>query len=276
MKNMKKKQKAASKTVSFRLNLAEKKLVRELADKEGISEAKFLENIVKPYVKEHTSNLIKTNTKVGIIKETEIKNILPDLFLEDTSQINKKTIVNIAIADISLEEISTKDTTTENKVLNTNNTNVVELKQEVIKSVSLDDVSIKNRRISLPNLADIDLAGQNLRNTPKIIPKKILDLPSLDEEDEVDEAKKQEIIKCIETHIKKVSFMDVFWGYGAWYIGVTKRPHIRRQQHGHPEKWMFWKLENPITAREVEKYFLEKGMKGSSGGGTNTIYVYVF
>lgn len=59
----KKTQKVKSKTVSFRLGLAEKQVITELASKMGVSEAKFLEDIVKPFIKEHSITLDKTKKK---------------------------------------------------------------------------------------------------------------------------------------------------------------------------------------------------------------------
>ncbi|MBI4931955.1 MAG: hypothetical protein HY841_14435 [Bacteroidetes bacterium] len=87
---------------------------------------------------------------------------------------------------------------------------------------------------------------------------------------------KQQIIKSIESHIRRKSFLKYFWGYENWYIGVTKTPNKRKQAHRHPEKWRAWKTSNAVIARAIEKYFLAKKMKGGGGGGTNTIWVYVY
>ena len=254
----------SNKTMSFRPTSKEKKEIERMATKQGISRAKIIENIVKQHLKKEPDKTHQT-----------------------------EEIINV-----------TQETTTINKMFHINNTNVEELKQEVTESISLPDVSIKNNQnqkeeklhlsklvevpqnidvtqsiilrkrllASLPDLDDMDLPEQ-IKDTSKVLNTKNIGLPSLEE---VDAAKKQEIIKCIETHIKKMSFMDIFWGYDAWYIGITEKPKVRKQQHGHPLKWGLWELSNPITAREIEKHFLDKGMKGNSGGGTNTIYVYVF
>lgn len=53
------KKKTTSKTVSFRLSLEEKQLVKQLAEEKGLSEAKFLEDIVKPHIQK---NLAKNDT----------------------------------------------------------------------------------------------------------------------------------------------------------------------------------------------------------------------
>jgi len=39
---------------------------------------------------------------------------------------------------------------------------------------------------------------------------------------------------------------------------------------------MVSRAKSAKQAREIEKYFIEKGMAGDIGGGTNPIYVYVF
>jgi hypothetical protein len=39
---------------------------------------------------------------------------------------------------------------------------------------------------------------------------------------------------------------------------------------------MQWQADSEGIARDVEKYFLGKGMKGDTGGGENPTYVYIF
>ena len=78
---------------------------------------------------------------------------------------------------------------------------------------------------------------------------------------------KSEIIEVIE---KSVS------NYLAWTIGITDSPKRRKREHGTPRYWLYWKADNETIARNVEKYFLDKGMKGGGGGGDHPKFVYMF
>ena len=41
--------------------------------------------------------------------------------------------------------------------------------------------------------------------------------------------------------------------------------------------WIYREANSHVIAREVEKHYLDKGMKGGGGGGSNTSkYVYVY
>ena len=64
--------------------------------------------------------------------------------------------------------------------------------------------------------------------------------------------------------------------YPAWTIGVTDDPAHRRIEHGNPVTWYQWDADSEQIARNVEAYFLRKGMKGGSGGGGRADYVYIF
>lgn len=67
--------------------------------------------------------------------------------------------------------------------------------------------------------------------------------------------------------------------YAIWTIGVTDDPDRRKDEHGkdHDVKyWMLWKADNETAARNVEAYFINKGMKGGTGGHGTADYVYVF
>ena len=78
---------------------------------------------------------------------------------------------------------------------------------------------------------------------------------------------KQEIEKIIKSSNTK---------YSSWTIGITDDPERRKREHNNPETWMQWRADTETIARNVEKYFLEKGMKGDTGGGKNPNYVYIF
>ena len=64
--------------------------------------------------------------------------------------------------------------------------------------------------------------------------------------------------------------------YSIWTIGVTDDPVRRKTQHGNPQHWHQWDADTEIAARNVEKYFLDKSMKGGGGGSGGADYVYIF
>jgi len=64
--------------------------------------------------------------------------------------------------------------------------------------------------------------------------------------------------------------------YSYWTIGVTEDPERRKQEHGNPTPWHHWDAVLESSARNIEKYFLAKGMKGDVGGGNRPHYVYIF
>ncbi len=64
--------------------------------------------------------------------------------------------------------------------------------------------------------------------------------------------------------------------YGMWTIGVTDNPDRRRREHGNPSVWYQWDADSQQAARNVEAYFLDKGMKGGTGGVGRADYVYIF
>jgi hypothetical protein len=39
---------------------------------------------------------------------------------------------------------------------------------------------------------------------------------------------------------------------------------------------MQWQADTEAIVRNVEKYFLDKGMKGDTGGGEHSTYIYSF
>lgn len=80
--------------------------------------------------------------------------------------------------------------------------------------------------------------------------------------------KESEIIEAIERRVNKK--------YSIWTIGITDDPDRRRTEHDNPKYWKHWRADTETIARNVEKYFVEKGMKGSTGGGEHPNYVYIF
>ena len=70
--------------------------------------------------------------------------------------------------------------------------------------------------------------------------------------------------------------------YGSWTIGITNDPKRRREEHNAEGKntsaWSHWEADSESIARNVEQYFLNKGMKGGAGGGSSPTprWVYIF
>jgi hypothetical protein len=68
--------------------------------------------------------------------------------------------------------------------------------------------------------------------------------------------------------------------YNLWYIGITDDPERRKAEHDaagdNTKHWKCWKADTEAIARNVEKYFIDKGMKGGTGGGEHPTYVYIF
>lgn len=68
--------------------------------------------------------------------------------------------------------------------------------------------------------------------------------------------------------------------YKIYTIGITDDPDRRKSEHENDGKnvkfWKQWEADSETVARNVEKYFLDKGMKGGTGGDTRGKHVYVF
>ena len=68
--------------------------------------------------------------------------------------------------------------------------------------------------------------------------------------------------------------------YKKWTVGVTDNPAQRRRNHEQDDEgvswWHTWNASSEQAARNVEKHFLNKGMRGDTGGRGNADYVYVF
>lgn len=82
-----------------------------------------------------------------------------------------------------------------------------------------------------------------------------------------------EIVQAIEQKIGST-------GYKIWTVGITDDPKRRKTEHDtkgdSTTYWKDWKADSETVARNVEKHFLDRGMKGSTGGGEHPTYVYVF
>lgn len=68
--------------------------------------------------------------------------------------------------------------------------------------------------------------------------------------------------------------------YPYWYIGITDDADRRKEEHKSDGKdvtfWNSWPADTEAIARQVEKHFLDCGMDGGGGGGTNPNLVYIF
>lgn len=86
----------------------------------------------------------------------------------------------------------------------------------------------------------------------------------------------QEIIQAIENRVMSAKTKD----YSIWTIGITDDPVRRRTEHDNAHDnttyWKDWRADTETMARNVEKHFLGKGMKGGTGGGEHPTYVYIF
>lgn len=86
----------------------------------------------------------------------------------------------------------------------------------------------------------------------------------------------QEIIQSFQNYIYLNSGI-----YREWYIGVTADPDQRlftdHNVDKQNDKWTHAPAENNEVARSVEKYFLDLGCDGGTGGGdytSKTAYAY--
>jgi hypothetical protein len=73
-------------------------------------------------------------------------------------------------------------------------------------------------------------------------------------------------------------------GYSAWRIGLTHDPGERKKYWSETEKqnvalWSQWQANSLSDAQDIEAQFINKGMKGGTGGDLSsykTVHVYVF
>ncbi|MFQ5824832.1 MAG: hypothetical protein ACE5JB_12305 [bacterium] len=63
--------------------------------------------------------------------------------------------------------------------------------------------------------------------------------------------------------------------FSDWKIGATVNPKRRKAQLGNPLSWLHWKADSPRTARNIERYFLQKGMKRAGGAPKGADYIYI-
>lgn len=98
----------------------------------------------------------------------------------------------------------------------------------------------------------------------------------MNEQDIIDEIKK----KVSSVGIKGKSNPTLTERYPSWYIGITDNPEERKSSHKSNGKdvrhWRSWPASSGANARNVEKRFLDLGMRGDTGGGRNPKYVYIY
>lgn len=85
-----------------------------------------------------------------------------------------------------------------------------------------------------------------------------------------------EVASQIDAHIQKRG-----GGYSNWYCGIASEPRQRLfVDHNVDEKngsWIYKDAGSENAARQIEQHFLNKGCKGSGGGGDYTThYVYAY
>ncbi|MBT4326810.1 MAG: hypothetical protein HOD60_07860 [Candidatus Nitrosopelagicus sp.] len=86
---------------------------------------------------------------------------------------------------------------------------------------------------------------------------------------------KSRIISEIERRVNNFEKGD----YAPWTVGISDTPKVRKDQHENDGKdigrWKDWSLDSQKDGREIEDYFLGKGMRGDAGGGSAG-YVFIF
>ena len=88
---------------------------------------------------------------------------------------------------------------------------------------------------------------------------------------------KVQIIADFDAHLQKSSKKY----YSDFYVGITNDIERRLFTEHNVKKegawWIYREATDKTTAQEVEEYYLGKGMKGDTGGGTDdSIYVYCY
>jgi hypothetical protein len=84
-----------------------------------------------------------------------------------------------------------------------------------------------------------------------------------------------ETVMATEADIKAEIERIVSGRYFDWEIGVTDEPEVYRRQAGNPDTWLHWPVDDEQMARNVERYFFNKGFWNSNRGHNATEYVYI-
>ena len=88
----------------------------------------------------------------------------------------------------------------------------------------------------------------------------------------------KEIIADFDAHLQKSGKRY----YSEFYIGVSKNARKRMFEEHHVDEehswWIYRTAASSEIARQVEKYYIDLGMRGGTGGGDDTatmVYCYV-
>ena len=86
-----------------------------------------------------------------------------------------------------------------------------------------------------------------------------------------------EIVKAFDEHLTK----SVKQNYSDFYVGITNDVERRLFQEHKVNRetmwWIFRTATSKAVAEQVENYYLDKGMQGDTGGGTEEskiVYCY--
>ena len=87
-----------------------------------------------------------------------------------------------------------------------------------------------------------------------------------------------EIINKIDSHLAKSGKRY----YSEFYIGISRNARKRLFEEHHVDMeaswWIYITADSADIAREVEKHYINLGMRGGDGGGddtSNMVYCYV-
>lgn len=88
---------------------------------------------------------------------------------------------------------------------------------------------------------------------------------------------KEEIIKDIDNHLQKSGKQY----YSEFYVGITNNIERRLFEEHNVNKdtmwWIYRTANSKAVAEEIEQHYLDLGMKGNRGGGTeDTKIVYCY
>jgi len=87
---------------------------------------------------------------------------------------------------------------------------------------------------------------------------------------------KSDIISEIEGRVNRSKKAD----YTLSTIGISDKPKTRKDKHENDGKevkyWKDWSTNSEKDGRDIEEYFLDKGMKGDRGDDGSASYVYIF
>jgi hypothetical protein len=65
--------------------------------------------------------------------------------------------------------------------------------------------------------------------------------------------------------------------YSRWTIGITDDPERKKSEQGNILVWREWYADTETEVRNVESYFIAKGMERATDGGgiADCVYIYL-